>query len=258
MAPEALTMGMRGMIQNKVYLDDVPVGVDALLGEAENGMSVAQDAMMYARLILAASGVGGMKRCTQAKVHIECEQQDVYRDFGDAPDSTFNHYGIDNTAYPGVGTLGRFPSVWEGTPPGQPSGPAHHLLYWLWLGEHETRELDVDRLPDSDGITNILDNGTNDVADDDRADDGWLNPTVALENCQTTRLKVRVSKSAVAANIEEAYLNVWFDGTHDGDWEDTGVCANLNLHTSGSYRITLSTLGPFQSTVQWTSTCQPS
>lgn len=65
MGPEALTMGMRGMVQNKIHLDDVPVGVDDLLGEAENGMNIAQDAMTYARLMLAASSIGGMKRFAQ-------------------------------------------------------------------------------------------------------------------------------------------------------------------------------------------------
>lgn len=63
--PEALTMGMRGLIQNTVYLDDVSVGPQHLLGEPGAGMNVAQDAMMYGRLAIAAACVGGMKRCTQ-------------------------------------------------------------------------------------------------------------------------------------------------------------------------------------------------
>ncbi len=63
--PEALTMGMRGMVQNAVLLQDVPVADDQRLGAAGKGMIVAQDAMMYGRLAIAAACVGGMKRCAQ-------------------------------------------------------------------------------------------------------------------------------------------------------------------------------------------------
>ena len=63
--PEAPTMGMRGMVQNTVYLDAVPVSANQLLGQAGKGMAIAQDAMMYGRLAIAAACIGGMKRCAQ-------------------------------------------------------------------------------------------------------------------------------------------------------------------------------------------------
>jgi acyl-CoA synthetase (AMP-forming)/AMP-acid ligase II/alkylation response protein AidB-like acyl-CoA dehydrogenase/acyl carrier protein len=63
--PEALTMGMRGMVQNTVLLDHVLVDDAQRLGEAGQGMTVAQDAMMYGRLAIAAASLGGMKRCAQ-------------------------------------------------------------------------------------------------------------------------------------------------------------------------------------------------
>ena len=63
--PEALTMGMRGMVQNTVYLNDVSVNAKQLLGQPGAGMQVAQDAMMYGRLAIASASVGGMKRCAQ-------------------------------------------------------------------------------------------------------------------------------------------------------------------------------------------------
>ena len=44
-------------------------------------------------------------------------------DLGDAPDST-NHHGQPNTAYPGTGVLGQFPTVWQ-VPAGQVAGPRH-------------------------------------------------------------------------------------------------------------------------------------
>ncbi|MEO1637048.1 MAG: AMP-binding protein, partial [Cyanobacteria bacterium J06631_9] len=52
--PEALTMGMRGMVQNTIFLEGVPVSSAQLLGAPGAGMSVAQDAMMQGRLGLAA------------------------------------------------------------------------------------------------------------------------------------------------------------------------------------------------------------
>lgn len=63
--PEALTMGMRGMVQNTLYLENAPVTTDQLLGTVGTGMAIAQDAMMYGRLAIAAASVGGMKRCAQ-------------------------------------------------------------------------------------------------------------------------------------------------------------------------------------------------
>lgn len=63
--PEALTMGLRGMVQNTVYLDSVSVDADHLLGEMGEGMKVAQDAMMHGRLCITAASLGGMKRCAQ-------------------------------------------------------------------------------------------------------------------------------------------------------------------------------------------------
>jgi natural product biosynthesis luciferase-like monooxygenase protein/amino acid adenylation domain-containing protein len=62
---EALTMGMRGMVQNAIHLEDVRVTRANLLGEVGQGFEVAQDAMLFGRLGLGAMSVGGMKRCAQ-------------------------------------------------------------------------------------------------------------------------------------------------------------------------------------------------
>lgn len=62
---ECMTLGMRGMIQNTIYLEGVRVTEDQLLGPLGKGMDAAQDAMMYGRLIIGAFGLGGMKRCAQ-------------------------------------------------------------------------------------------------------------------------------------------------------------------------------------------------
>ncbi len=63
--PESLTMGLRGMVQNTVYLDNVRVGSEYLLGKVGTGMKAAQDAMMHGRLCISAVSLGGMKRCAQ-------------------------------------------------------------------------------------------------------------------------------------------------------------------------------------------------
>lgn len=62
---EALTMGMRAMVQNALRFDDVFVPDTHVLGQPGAGMEVARDAMAFARLGIGALCVGGMKRCAQ-------------------------------------------------------------------------------------------------------------------------------------------------------------------------------------------------
>ena len=59
---EALTMGVRSIVQNVVHFDDVHVDSTAVLGRAGDGMKIAQDIMGYGRLGIAAMAVGGMRR----------------------------------------------------------------------------------------------------------------------------------------------------------------------------------------------------
>ncbi|MBP7964633.1 MAG: DUF11 domain-containing protein [Caldilineaceae bacterium] len=159
-------------------------------------------------------------------VRINCDQQPKGMDFGDASDSS-NHYKINNVAYPVGPVMGRFPTVWEGTPAGSGAGPAHVLSNLLWLGDRITDEKDADLLPDADGITNILNNGTDiNSADQDKADDGWLNPNVPFVDCRETTLKVRIRRSALPVGQDRVLLNVWYDGNRDGDWEDVRTCGN--------------------------------
>ncbi len=65
LGPEALTMGLRGMVQSSLFLDDVLVGEEDLLGTVGGGLEVAEDAIALSRLFLGAVSVGGMKRCAQ-------------------------------------------------------------------------------------------------------------------------------------------------------------------------------------------------
>jgi acyl-CoA synthetase (AMP-forming)/AMP-acid ligase II/alkylation response protein AidB-like acyl-CoA dehydrogenase/acyl carrier protein len=63
--PEALTMGMRAMVQNTVLLDGVFVPDAQVLLAPGEGMRVARDAMGFSRLGIGALCVGAMKRCAQ-------------------------------------------------------------------------------------------------------------------------------------------------------------------------------------------------
>lgn len=63
--PESLTMGVRSIMQNALIFDGVPVTASDLLGEVGKGMDVADEALLIARLCIAAVSLGGMKRCAQ-------------------------------------------------------------------------------------------------------------------------------------------------------------------------------------------------
>ncbi|MFQ5576230.1 MAG: hypothetical protein ACE5G8_04495 [Anaerolineae bacterium] len=147
-------------------------------------------------------------------------------DLGDAPDST-NHHGITNTAYFLTGTVvltpdvaGQFPTVWE-SPPTEPSGPRHLDAGQAWLGNFVSHEDEADLGPDVDGPNNILNAGF-DNANSDGGDDGWLNRQTPFPHCQESTLKVRVFKAR--PGLRHMFLNVWFDGTRDGDWNDIVPC----------------------------------
>jgi uncharacterized repeat protein (TIGR01451 family) len=155
----------------------------------------------------------------------------ICSDLGDAPDSTFNHHGVTNTAYSLAGTVvvtplvpGLYPTVRDTTfTPGEPNGPFHRNATAAWLGKGASFEVEADTGPDADGLNNILAFGL-DNSDNDGWDDGWLNRHTPLPDCREATLKVRVTKNSAA--VSEMWLNVWFDGNRDGDWEDWKFCGN--------------------------------
>lgn len=63
--PESLTMGLRGIVQNSLSFNDVPVGSSQILGELGKGNEPADDAVTFARLGIGSIAIGGMKRCAQ-------------------------------------------------------------------------------------------------------------------------------------------------------------------------------------------------
>jgi acyl-CoA synthetase (AMP-forming)/AMP-acid ligase II/alkylation response protein AidB-like acyl-CoA dehydrogenase/acyl carrier protein len=74
--PEALTMGMRGMVQNTVFLRDAFLPDAAVLRAPGQGMDVARDAMLFSRLGIGAICLGGMKRCAQLMARY-AERRDI-------------------------------------------------------------------------------------------------------------------------------------------------------------------------------------
>ena len=61
--PESLTMGVKSIMQNSIFFDDVHAGPSQILGEVGKGMEVADEALLIARLCMGAMSLGAMKRC---------------------------------------------------------------------------------------------------------------------------------------------------------------------------------------------------
>ncbi len=63
--PESLTMGVRGIMQNSLVLEDVEVGNDRLLGETGKGLEIVEYVLSRGRLATAGIALGAMQRCAQ-------------------------------------------------------------------------------------------------------------------------------------------------------------------------------------------------
>jgi acyl-CoA synthetase (AMP-forming)/AMP-acid ligase II/alkylation response protein AidB-like acyl-CoA dehydrogenase/acyl carrier protein len=63
--PEAMTMGVRSMVQSSILLEGVEAGERELLGVEGRGFDVASSTMTEGRMTIAAAAVGGMKRALQ-------------------------------------------------------------------------------------------------------------------------------------------------------------------------------------------------
>ncbi len=145
-------------------------------------------------------------------------------DFGDAPDSTNHFPATSMEAYPGINA--DFPTVFDATT-GTPPGPKHRNGRPLHLGSLVSPELVVDAGPRK----NI--DPPNDIADLDIRDDGIDPGTLSFQHCIATSIDVEVTLTQVAIDHfaktdSSAFLNIWLDGNHDGDWEDTEPCDGLN------------------------------
>jgi alkylation response protein AidB-like acyl-CoA dehydrogenase len=65
MGPEAMTMGMRGIVQNRIRFREVSVPAQHLLGEESDDFIVAESSFKKARLGISIAANGALKRCLQ-------------------------------------------------------------------------------------------------------------------------------------------------------------------------------------------------
>jgi len=176
-------------------------------------------------------------------------------DYGDAPDTT-NRSPWPMNAYPwnsGMASVGfseppdvlaHYPTVFD---PGSsnPQGPWHRFpLGRAWLGQSASIEdhagygydPDIHPTRPSGNVNNIkpapLNPHTNEregLAGYDGFDDALPHDVnISLPDCAETGFAYTVSGAAKAGKTVN-YLNVWFDGNRDGDFDDnTNICWNPN------------------------------
>lgn len=72
---EALTMGLRGMVQSHISLNHTSVTAQHVLGRCGEGMAIAQEALTVGRLMLAAKSIGAMGHCLQLMVRYASARQ---------------------------------------------------------------------------------------------------------------------------------------------------------------------------------------
>jgi uncharacterized repeat protein (TIGR01451 family) len=146
---------------------------------------------------------------------------DLEADLGDAPD-TVNHAGAPMLAYPAPPVTAHYPTVHDASLPVW-RGPKHlDAKGAVWLGPDVTFEDEADTGGDQDGVNNL--NPSGGAANQDNDDDGVSPSTVLLPSCGSTQLGFTLS-AAPTTPPGSYYVNVWFDFTRDGDWDDGFRCA---------------------------------
>ncbi len=173
------------------------------------------------------SSAGGLTPVGQAndgevedyELYIEEGPQEPEADLGDAPDSS-NNYGSVMTAYSFVAIPAIYPTVYNDGSGAGPYGPIHwQPRVVAFLGDAVTLEEEADIGMDEDPTNNI--DPPNDTPDLDLADDGVQVP-LTLPHCdpQTT---FDYTVTIVDTSLD-LFVNVWFDWTRDGDWDDAPQC----------------------------------
>ena len=66
---EAMTMGVRAIVQNEIKFTDVQITLESALGEAGTGFATIRKAFQMGRLFIGAASIGTMKRCFQQAAH---------------------------------------------------------------------------------------------------------------------------------------------------------------------------------------------
>jgi len=150
-----------------------------------------------------------------------------YRDLGDAPDSTSHFTGTLMPAYINPVVQANYPTVFDpATDPVQ--GPVHINPRPFHLGFRASPEAEADIGPDLDPTNNIIPLAH--IPNRDRRDDGVFVNILNFNQCQVTLVPVRIFIRPAAVTFfsktgGKAYLNIWLDGNHDGDWADNFSCS---------------------------------
>jgi 7-keto-8-aminopelargonate synthetase-like enzyme/alkylation response protein AidB-like acyl-CoA dehydrogenase/acyl carrier protein len=66
---EAMTMGVRAIVQNEIIFKDVQLAPESALGKAGTGFATIRKAFQMGRLFIGAASIGVMKRCFQSAAH---------------------------------------------------------------------------------------------------------------------------------------------------------------------------------------------
>jgi uncharacterized repeat protein (TIGR01451 family) len=170
------------------------------------------------------------------------------QDLGDAPDAT-NHSGASMTAYPGVPAT--YPT--SADPALGMQGPRHAHPRPFHLGALVSIETMAEWGPDADGVNNLQPAANQPNLD--RFDDGLRLEGLKGEHCRAVTFPVAVFiDGAALAALEQGlgYLNVWVDGTRDGDWADVAQCEGATGEAPGlafehfviDFPINAAALGP--------------
>ncbi|MFZ2517857.1 MAG: GEVED domain-containing protein, partial [Anaerolineae bacterium] len=167
----------------------------------------------------------------------------LYRDVGDAPDST-NHYGASMVAYTGPPAVtAAFPTVYD-PDLGAPYGPMHRYPRSdAWLGAWVSQENDADLIPDEDGPDwpNLDPPTPPGLSNRDEYDEGVTPSSINLPHCGLTSFTYTVT---VAGGWRTRYVNVWFDWNRDAAWDDTMNCGGNNTAPEWAVQNLALTLGP--------------
>ncbi|MBK7199937.1 RHS repeat-associated core domain-containing protein [Candidatus Amarolinea dominans] len=167
----------------------------------------------------------------------------LYRDVGDAPDST-NHYGASMVAYTGPPAVtAAFPTVYD-PDLGAPYGPMHRYPRSdAWLGAWVSQENDADLIPDEDGPDwpNLDPPTPPGLSNRDDYDEGVTPSSINLPHCGLTSFTYTVT---VAGGWRTRYVNVWFDWNRDAAWDDTMNCGGNNTAPEWAVQNLALTLGP--------------
>ena len=190
---------------------------------------IGQEALCHERMVNKAVLIPGGQQGGDPIAESEVELRRHCADLGDAPDSE-NHFGVEMSAYTGV--KADFPTVYhKPLTSANGVGPFHQVTDVYYLGSGVSTEVEADIGPDQDPTNNLVPPRA--TANLDQEDNGLANPAqLSFNNCTFATIDVTLTFDPskvpdIIPTPDQAYLNIWFDGNRDGDWDDVATCPQL-------------------------------